>query len=158
MRTLEEAYPSTAGKGRSGEEWMLKELQRHYPDVTDYTQDMAMQRRGIDFSIRRPDWSREFYLDVKNNLYIDKQKNETVFSIELGKANNKPGWFVTSQADRIYHVNTYLNRYMYYDLSQMRRWVIREISNGTLKIFMTADGSELIRIDSQTCPILTINM
>ena len=153
MRPLEEAYPSTAGKGRNGEEWMLKELQRQYPEVTDYTKDMAMQRRGIDFSIHHPKWQREYYLDVKNNLYIDhKNSSETSLLLELSKANGVPGWFVTSQSDRIYHVNSYLGRYVYYDLAQMRRWIISEIFNDRLSIFRTADGSELIKVRVDSCP------
>ena len=153
MRSLEQAYPTTAGKGRSGEQWMFDELKRHYTSVTDYTQDMNMQRRGIDFSIQHPKWQREYYLDVKNNLYIDhKNTADTSILLELTKSNRKPGWFITSQADRIYHVNSYLGRYVFYDLAYMRHWVMNELLQGRLSVFKTADGSELIRVKLLDCP------
>lgn len=153
MKSLEQAYPTTAGKGRSGEQWMFDELKRHYTSVTDYTQDMNMQRRGIDFSIQHPKWQREYYLDVKNNLYIDhKNTADTSILLELTKSNRKPGWFITSQADRIYHVNSYLGRYVFYDLAYMRHWVMNELLQGRLSIFKTADGSELIRVKLLDCP------
>jgi hypothetical protein len=153
MDSLHKRYPTTAAKGRSGEQWMFEELKRQYHTVTDYTRDMNMQRRGIDFSIQHPKWQREYYLDVKNNLYIDHNNpHDTSILLELSKANGIPGWFITSQADRIYHVNSYLGRYVFYDLAQMRRWVMYELSQSRLTIFKTGDSSELIKVKLLDCP------
>lgn len=158
MQPLHKRYPTTANKGLAGEAWMRSQLERHYEVVNDYTLDMDMQLRGIDFSIQRSGWRREYYLDVKNNLYVDKQTGNISLNLEITKANNAIGWFLTSQADRIYHVNTYVGKYLYYDLPTMRRWVIRELYNKRLNIFKTEDGSELIRILNTECPILIHNI
>lgn len=136
-RKIEDAYPTTAAAGIAGEQWLLARLRAQYAEVADYTQDWHWQRRGIDFGIRAANWHDMIYLDVKNNL----RENGT-FAVEIAKAADRPGWFVSSQAHRIYHVCPSQNRYMLYDLPAMRQWVICNLNR--LDITQLADGSKLI--------------
>jgi len=153
MNNINKRYPFTAPKGISGERFLLPILQRHYDVVSDYTDDFAMQCRGVDFGIKKTNWSRERLLDVKNNLWIGDINDNTTWTIviELSKSTydgSRVGWFHTSQADRIYHVNTYHKLYVYYDLNEMRRWVTRELIKGNVLDFkQLPNGSELLTIN-----------
>lgn len=155
MNNINKRYPFTAPKGIAGERFLYPILQRHYDVVSDYTDDFVMQCRGVDFGIKKTNWSRERLVDVKNNLWIIDINDKSTWSIilELSKSRydgSRVGWFHTSQADRIYHVNTYHKAYVYYDLNEMRRWVIREIINGnTLDYEQLPNGSELLTINVQ---------
>jgi hypothetical protein len=118
-----------------------------------------MQCRGVDFGIKKTNWSKERLLDVKNNLWIADVNDKTTWSVILelvkGESNKRIGWFHTSQADRIYHVNTYHKVYVYYDLTAMREWVTRELIKGKRFDFKcTADGSELLYIPLSDCSII----
>ena len=79
-----------------------------------------MQSQGIDFGIKEPNWRREFTLDAKTNLYIEREYY--AFKIELQR-ENKAGWFYTTKADRINHVNSYTGKYLFYDLNEMRYYI-----------------------------------
>jgi hypothetical protein len=163
MQNITKRYPITAPKGISGERYLFTVLQRHYDVVSDYTENFAMQCRGVDFGIKKTNWSRERLLDVKNNLWIADVNDRNTWNVmlELSKSKydgSRIGWFHTSQADRIYHVNTYHKMYVYYDLNEMRRWVTREIINGnTLNYTQMPNGSELLNVSIVNCPVIIQN-
>lgn len=102
---------------------MYNELQREYK-VSDYRTNMILQSQGIDFGISKSEWRREYTLDVKNNLYIEN--SYYAFKIEI-ESEGKAGWFFTSKADRIYHTNAYMKRYLYYDLNELRYFVTKKL-------------------------------
>lgn len=116
MKPLSEKFGALGNKGAKGETWLFERLSKRY-QTSDYRKDAIMQSQGIDFGIKEPNWRREFTLDVKSNLYIEREYY--AFKIELQR-ENKAGWFWNSRSDRIYHVNSYLGKYLYYDLNEMR--------------------------------------
>lgn len=144
MSRLEEKFGSVGKKGNYGEIYLLKELKKMYT-VSDYRNDMAMQRRGIDFGITKPGWRREYTLDSKTNLYLES--DWYAFKIELESAG-KPGWLYDSQADRIYHVNTYKGAYLYYNLPEMRSYITKRLSNGDMTniSYEYENGDTLLKI------------
>ena len=123
MGHLINRYGTTGIKGEAGEEFMYKMLQLDYT-VSDYRKDLIIQGQGIDFGIRRPEWNREYTLDVKNNLYLDS--SYYAFKIEI-QSGTEAGWFFTSKADRIYHTNAYSGRYLYYNLNELRYFVTKRL-------------------------------
>jgi hypothetical protein len=123
MGQLINRYGVTGYKGEAGEIFMYNELQREYK-VSDYRTNMILQSQGIDFGISKSEWRREYTLDVKNNLYIEN--SYYAFKIEIESAG-KAGWFFTSKADRIYHTNAYMKRYLYYDLNELRYFVTKKL-------------------------------
>ena len=123
MGQLGTKFGKTGYKGEAGEAFIYEVLS-HDQSVTDYRQDMVMQSQGIDFGIKKPDWRREYTLDSKNNLYIEK--TYFAFKVEI-ESDNKAGWFFSSKADRIYHTNTYSGKYIYYDLNELRYYVTKKL-------------------------------
>ena len=119
MKPLSEKFGALGNKGAKGETWLFERLSKRY-QTSDYRKDAIMQSQGIDFGIKEPNWRREFTLDVKSNLYIEREYY--AFKIELQR-ENKAGWFYTSKADRIYHVNSYTGKYLFYDLNEMRYYI-----------------------------------
>jgi hypothetical protein len=149
--TLYTRYPTTAAKGRQGEAWMLQQLQKIYA-VQDYTQDMQMQANGIDFGIMRDGWQRARYIDIKHNVWSTPH-NTMVFAIEIARADGAPGWFLTSRADRIYHCNTRLGIYTYYDLPTMRQWIVQRALQQQCHAW-NSHGCQLITVTIDACPLL----
>ena len=119
MKPLSEKFGALGNKGAKGETWLFEKLSKRY-QTSDYRKDAIMQSQGIDFGIKEPNWRREFTLDVKSNLYIEREYY--AFKIELQR-ENKAGWFYTYKADRIYHVNSYTGKYLFYDLNEMRYYI-----------------------------------
>lgn len=141
MGQLGTKFGKVGYKGEAGETFMYEVLKREYY-TSDYRQDMVMQTQGIDFGIKLPEWRREYTLDVKNNLYIDKEYY--AFKIEIESAN-KAGWFFSSKADRIYHTNTYSSKYLYYDLNELRYYVTKKlISNDTNSFSIVKYNSDVL--------------
>jgi hypothetical protein len=125
MGQLANRFGKVGAKGESGENYLYEVLKNQYT-VSDYRTDMVMQTQGIDFGIKKPEWRREYTLDVKNTLYIEKNNEYIAFKIEL-ECNKQPGWFFTSKADRIYHTNAYMGKYLYYNLDEMRYYVNKKL-------------------------------
>ena len=123
MSNLSDKFGNLGTKGANGETWLYRVLSKRY-QTSDYRQDYIMQTQGIDFGIKEPNWRREYTLDVKTNLYIEQ--DFYAFKIELQR-ENKAGWLYTSKADRIYHVNSYTGRYLYYDLNEMRYYITKRL-------------------------------
>ena len=123
MGQLSAKFGSIGAKGEAGEEFIFKKLQEQY-QVSDYRNDMIQQSQGIDFGIKHTSWRREYTLDSKNNLFIDN--GYYAFKIEL-EFRGKAGWFYTSKADRIYHTNAYSERFLYYDLNELRYFVTKKL-------------------------------
>ena len=123
MGVLETKFGTVGAKGEAGEEFIYTQLSKNY-QVTDYRLDLIQQSQGIDFGIKHPSWRREYTLDSKNNLFITT--GYYAFKIEL-EANGKAGWFYTSKADRIYHTNAYMGKYLYYDMNELRYFVTKRM-------------------------------
>lgn len=143
MHQLTKKFGRLGTKGANGERWLLERLSKRY-QTTDYRDDFVMQTQGIDFGIKEPSWRREFTLDVKTNLYIEK--DFYAFKIELQR-ENKAGWFYTAKADRIYHVNSYIGKYLYYDLNQMRYYITkRMLQSPNAFNIVESDGDILLQL------------
>ena len=133
---LTKKFGASGIKGGKGEDWLYAKLLKVYDEVIDYRTDMQKQIVGIDFAVKKNSWFRPFNLDCKTNLFIDDDKQSTYF--EYIK-NGKPGWFLKSQADRIYHVNVERNKGLYYDLNDMRQVVSRRL------LFQDMKGFEILK-------------
>jgi hypothetical protein len=134
----------TAGeKGGNAEDWLYRKLQTIYDDIVDYRSDMIKQGEGIDFSVKKKNWFRPFTLDCKSNLYIDQdQDTETYKTYFEYIKNGKPGWFLKSKADRIYHINTFKGKGIFYDLNEMRQVVSRRL------LFQDMKGFEVVKTEN----------
>ena len=143
--TLTDRFPVTGTKGQVGEEWLKSILQSYGYEVTDYAGQVEHQKRGYDFSIKIPEWIRDYYLDCKNNLYCDWDYH---FKVEI-EDHGKLGWFFSSRADRIYHVNTYTKTYVMYDLNEMRKLVVDALLTNNDTLFKKVDykGAILLQFD-----------
>ena len=75
MNNINKRYPFTAPKGISGERFLLPILQRHYDVVSDYTDDFAMQCRGVDFGIKKTN----YFTDTIKSVFAD-------FEQQMGEA------------------------------------------------------------------------
>lgn len=137
MNNLFEKFGQAGLKGSIGEKWFFKHLKETYDEVQDYREDYIWQMFGVDFGIKRKNWSRFFLLDVKTNL-----KDNGTFYIELdaGRWKSKIGWFFTSRADRIVHVNPEKEHFIWYDLSEMRE----ELFFRNTKEYLSNDRKVLI--------------
>ena len=145
MSHLGERFGIRGEKGSAGEVWMYNKLKERYT-VKDYRTDFVLQTQGIDFGISLPAWRREFTLDVKTNLYTPPE-NWYGFKLELQRAN-KAGWLFTSKADRIYHVNAFQGKYLYYDLNEMRYYITKKLLDNNMDNFTITkiDGDILLQI------------
>ena len=143
--TLTERFPDTGAKGERGEVWLKSILQSYGYDVIDYGNIVEHQKQGYDFGIKKPEWLREYYLDCKNNLFVD---NEYHFKIEI-EDHGKLGWFFSSRADRIYHVSTYTKSYVVYDLNEMRKLVVNALLTNDTSLFKRVEynGALLLQFD-----------
>ena len=144
-KTLLEQFPSTGQKGEIGEDWLLKVLKSCNYQVTDYKNQVVAQKQGYDFGIYKPGWLREYTLDCKNNLWYNNKMY--CFKIEILKYDNL-GWFWKSKADRIYHVSTYTQTYLMYDLIKMRAFILKEL--------LKTDSSIIKSIEYNNCTLLQI--
>lgn len=138
-QSIIDKFPTTGVKGDDGERFLFEQLLKRYEVVNDYRQNLTMQNVGVDFGFGALNWKRETTLDVKNNLYITRDK--IGFKVEIQK-NGKPGWFFTSKADRIYHVCAYQKKFMYYDLGDLRSYVFR--NNTGLELVDYKDGKDVL--------------
>lgn len=143
--SLTEKFPTTGNKGEIGEAWLKFILQSYGYEVIDYANQIEHQKRGYDLGIKKPEWLREYYVDCKNNLYVD---NDYHFKVEI-EDYGKLGWFFSSRADRIYHVNTYTKSYIMYDLNEMRKLVIDSLFKNDTSLFKQVqyNGALLLQFD-----------
>ncbi len=117
-QTLQERYGAYGEKGRIGEELVASILKEEAgQEVIDLERTMLGQTLGVDFVINKPRWKRPYFVEVKSNMH-----NGTFF-VELLKADNTPGWFQTSIADRFYFVDVEKKHVVRMDAKSMRRYV-----------------------------------
>jgi len=143
--SLTDRFGKEGSKGQRGEDWLHTILKSYGYEVTDYGSNVEHQKRGYDFSIKKPNWLREYYLDCKNNLFVDSEYH---FKIEI-EDHGKLGWFFSSRADRIYHVSTYANSYLMYDLNEMRQLVVNALLKNDTSLFkrVSYNGALLLQFD-----------
>tara|TARA_Y100000296_G_scaffold56535_1_gene64868 strand:- start:205 stop:693 length:489 start_codon:yes stop_codon:yes gene_type:complete len=132
-QSLMEKYPDTAEKGITGEKWLYEKMEAFYDEVKDHTDDAVYQTNGIDFSVKQETWKRAYTLDVKNNLKVGPRGGK-IMTIELDK-EGRPGWLYSSQADRIYHVNTDHETGVFYDRKQMQERIDKSLKAGSVNSF-----------------------
>jgi hypothetical protein len=113
---LTEKFGTAGTKGVQGELWLKNILEQNYDECIYLPNDEFFQKRGIDFRIKKAHWRRYYQLDCKHNL--DDRGN---FYVEVYKEKGLPAWFLTSQSDRMYHINVEHEFLYYYDLPQMRK-------------------------------------
>jgi len=130
MSILEKKFGSVGKKGDSAEEWVMNKLSSVY-QVEDLRNDWKSQIDGIDFGITKSAWKNTYYLDSKGNL------NGDIFYLEMEK-NGKPGWFMKSKSDRIYHIDVNAGRGYWYSLPDMRLLMSKMgVTSGLYKIDVT---------------------
>lgn len=136
-------FSDTGIKGNDGEKFLYKVLLARYDNVTDYRFNMNAQSTGFDFGIKQNAWQREITLDAKNNLYVTPEK--IGFKIEITK-NNKPGWFLTSKADRIYHCSSFYKKFMYYELGDLRYYIFNQMRqpNNNIEYLYYKNNTDLL--------------
>lgn len=136
MKQNSDLFIEQKQKGDWGEEQFFKLAKLRYDKVNDYRNyeiHKMIQKRGIDFGVQKQQWNFEVFIDVKTNLYYSTYNdlNDYIFNICMKKyintENEKDGWFLTSKAHRIYHwENKDRYNYLYYDLKEMRNFILRE--------------------------------
>lgn len=146
---LERKFGSVGKTGNSGEELVWSKLivakqKGIYDQIFDYRLDMDMQARGIDFGIKKDSWKRIYYIDSKCSIW--RKGNEMGGYLELEKrmyGTLIPGWYCSSQSDRIWMPDLKTNSIYHYDLKDMRR-MVTYINYGTdrpkLDMINTNDG------------------
>jgi hypothetical protein len=145
MGQLATRFGKVGAKGEAGETFLFEKLKQDYT-VSDYRTDMVMQSQGIDFGIQKPNWRREYTLDVKNSLYISN--DYYAFKIEI-EDNGKAGWFYTSKADRIYHTNAWEKKYLYYELNELRYYVTSKLLKNDFSTFNVVDYKGYVLLQFQ---------
>jgi hypothetical protein len=130
---LEQKFGKSGRKGDVGEKWLYKRLFKFYDKVNDLRKDMDAQTRGIDFQVKQKTWKRFYSIDAKTNLERSSGKDWKIY-LEWTKDDGSIGWFLKSEADRIYHINVTQNTSFFYDLKEMRGRVAVLISKGLLSI------------------------
>ena len=149
MGQLEEKFGWAGKKGEEGEEFALNLWSNLGYDVIDYRQDIAKQKLGIDYAIKKlhpKPWYRHYTIDNKNNLR--HYKGTYTIPIEFKKGRwNRPGWLYTSQADRISHTHVQNKKMVYYDLKDMRKLLLPLVRKGDIKPIKARSKCEMIYID-----------
>ena len=112
-------YNEKLDYGREAEHYVYNHLKPHYNLVEhfcDYWEDTVhrdFQTRGVDIACN-PFTNQSLYVEVKRNL------KKGVFFIELQKGNGDPGWYHSSEADIMVHVDLETNSIAWYPLKWMR--------------------------------------
>jgi hypothetical protein len=109
-------------KGRSGEINVIAEMTTRGYEIKDYTNDFDTfkhkQLKGYDieyYNAITKEWDRA---DIKTNV-----RNGFTF-LEVEKSpSGMPGWFYTSQADKILTYDIENNKCYEYSLKEMRNYV-----------------------------------
>ena len=138
-------FGQAGAKGSLGEQKIMEYYNRIGYDVDDLTADTTgsfeYESRGIDFRIKKSSWKNWMYCDSKANL-----SGNTTF-LEVTK-DGKPGWFCSSQSNRIKHYDVVSQRMAYYDLPEMRLEVIKQ--------GLIPDARGLIKIDINDFPNIRV--
>lgn len=130
---LENRFGDRGRKGDAGEKWLFERLNEFYDKVDDLRKDFDAQKRGIDFKVKQDSWKRSYSLDAKTNLEQPSNGPWKIY-LEWTKDDGSTGWFLKSDADRIYHINVNKSTSFFYDLKEMRGRVAVLISKGLLSI------------------------
>ena len=131
-----EKFGEAGEKGSLAEQKIMSYYSKIGYEVKDLTADTTgsfeYESRGIDFGIKKSSWKNWMYCDSKANL-----SGNTTF-LEIVKLG-KPGWFCSSQSNRIKHYDLATGRMAYYDLPEMRMEVVKK--------GLTPNERGLIKID-----------
>ena len=114
---LEEAYGEVGKRARQAELMMHKEINSWANFKSeDFESNKEYQLLGRDISIKKINWNRDYYIDVKSNL------RGGTFCVEL---NNK-GWLFNPKkiSDRICHVDVDEGWYVMYNRQDMKNYLI----------------------------------
>ena len=148
MGQLEEKFGWAGKKGEEGEDFALALWDSIGYDVIDYRKDIAKQKLGIDYAVKKlkPEpWFRHYTIDNKNNLRI--YKGQYSIPIEVKKGKRRPGWLYTSHADRISHTHVGKKMLVFYDLKQMRERLLPLIRNGEIALHDARSKCKMAYID-----------
>ena len=145
--TLKEAYGQAGEIGREGELLLLEALAKAGFLTIDHESDFALQKAGIDISIKKPSWARYYTVDVKTgHSYIDKYGT---LKINLSR-DDREGWLYskTKTSDRIWHVNLETGWSAFYDRKQMIDYIkTLPLDEGeeTIELTISQQPKDLIR-------------
>lgn len=117
-QTTAEAFGDTENvqKGLKAELMYYEYAKRVYPEVEYFPNDYKMQVKGVDFTIKKPNWKRPYNVDVKGNM-----NEKGTFNVD-----NKPdGWLRSTKkiTDRICHVCVESGWATEYDRKDMVSWI-----------------------------------
>ena len=120
--TLAEAFGNNENVqlGRQGELDVLEEINSWggYSTI-DHEADFALQKAGIDISLKKHNWARYFTVDVKTGTSY--QDDYGTIKIDM----NLDGWFLSKEktSDRIWHVNPNTGWMTWYDRKDMKKYI-----------------------------------
>lgn len=127
--SLVEKFGSRGEKGLRAEEFVRETIRSWGWDVIDHNDDMNMQRKGCDLSIRKPTWYNFYTVDVKGNMNSDGS-----FFVETGK----DGWLrnPVKCSHRIWHCNVDTGWMAWYSREDMFKYIkkIGRLSDGLVLI------------------------
>lgn len=144
---LEKRFGKRGKKGDDGEKWLFRILNEseQFDEVKDFTKEYKMQELGIDGSVFKKSWYKPYYFDCKHNLIKEGKIYKLCF--EMTKwGSGKPGWFYTSNSDRIYHVSVKHKTSIFYDLKQMRKRIREQLDLENIKIIHRQKRESLLII------------
>ena len=122
---LEKKFGNLGKIGAAGEDKAYDILQNVFYEVIDDRKNPEAQINGWDFRVRQSSWKFFIKIEVKTNLYFDKDGFK--FPVELEKYG-KVGDFLKSSAHRFLHLSKKTGDYLYYDLPELRNFVNRKLN------------------------------
>lgn len=142
--TLKEAYGHAGEIGREGELLLLEALAKAGFLTIDHESDFALQKAGIDISVKKPDWARYYTVDVKTGRSYISQYG--TLKIDL----SRDGWLYgkSKTSDRIWHVNLETGWSAFYDRKQMIAYIkTLPLDEGeeTIELTLKQQPSNLVR-------------
>ena len=123
--SLEEKFGNLGKIGAEGEDKAYDILQDVFYEVIDDRKNSDAQINCWYFRVRQISWKHFIKIEVKTNLYSDK--NGFKFPVELEKYG-KVGDFLKSSAHRFLHLSKKTGDYLYYDLPELRSFVNRKLN------------------------------
>lgn len=107
--TLEEAFGEMGKKGREGEEFLFEVFDKWGWEYKDTESNKTEQLNGIDVWFKKPEWSKFYSANVKNNI------------TPAGNFRVYEDWFDgLLMFDRIFHVNDQTKNLCWYDAQHMK--------------------------------------
>lgn len=115
--TAEGAFGASGAKGDRGELFMCRVYESWKWEYVHHPTSFSHQIKGVDFSFRKPGWTKFYTADIKSNL--DDFGN---FFVET----DEDGWLFNPKkmSDRVWHVNPDTGWMAWYGREEMKQFIL----------------------------------